>query len=99
MPGNFPDFGKAKAPATYAVTTTTGEAVAQENRRIGIHITNVGAGWVYLGFSTNSAELNKGIALAPYGGSYEMVAPYCTQEEINAIGDVASTLAIQEWIG
>lgn len=84
------------APATASVTTTDSTVVASAATRKGIQITNISGGWVYLAFGTTSA-LSSGIALAPYGGSWEMGDRYTYTGAINAISNVGSTLAIQEW--
>lgn len=86
----------ASSPATYTVTTSSAQAIASNASRKGLHIVNVGNGWTYLGIGA-TAVLSSGIALAPNGGSYEMVDRYLTTSAINAIGAFASTLSIQEW--
>jgi len=86
----------AAAPATYAVTNATSQAIAANANRTGLIVTNVGNATVFFGLGANAAVLNSGIALIA-NGTWVMDRYSFTAGAINVISASSSTLAIQEF--
>jgi hypothetical protein len=83
------------APATYAVTNGSAQAIAANPSRTGLVITNVGTVNVFFGCGA-TAVLNYGLCLAP-NGTWVMDRYTFYTGQINAICTGSSTLAIQEY--
>lgn len=87
--------GTPDTPATYSVTSSSGQAVASNTNRKGLVIINLGAVNVSFGCGTTAA-LNSGITLTP-NGTWVMDQFTFTTLAINAICSTTSTLSIQEY--
>lgn len=89
----------ASAPTQVDVDTASKTVVAENLDRVGLVLTNLSTGTMYLGFGTNSAVLNSGIALLPSGGNFSMDDYIFTKEAIQAIAHSDnSLLAVQEFV-
>lgn len=93
-----PAFLTGRAPGSASVSGTSAVVVAANINRRSVILVNLHATqWVYLAFG-QAAELNKGVALAPNGGSYSMNALEVSSQTVNAIASGAATpVAIQEF--
>lgn len=60
--------------------------------RIGLTITNLSTGTVYLAFGTNAAVVGSGIPLLPSGGSWSMDDYLYTKEAVNGIAHNSNSL-------
>lgn len=84
------------SPATASVGTSSAQAVASNGSRKGLLITNLSNNIVFLGLGA-TAELNKGIALTPYGAFQMDEFTFCTSA-VNAIATgTSSTVSVQEF--
>ena len=81
--------------SNYTATTTSGVALPSA-KRFQLVISNTGSNGVFLNLGA-TAEVNKGIYLAPSGGTYTMDAFTLTDDSINAItSSGTSNLSIYE---
>ena len=95
MPVSVKNPTTASAPATYAVTSSSGQAVASNASRKAMVITNVGSVAVYFGIGA-TAVVSSGIVL--FANGTWVMDPYTfSTGAINAICASSSTLAIQEF--
>lgn len=86
-------------PKSVAVTNASTTVVAANDSRVGIILTNLASGTIYLAFGTNSAILNGGVVLLPAGGSWSMDDYTYTKEAIQGIAHSNnSQLAVQEFL-
>lgn len=72
------------AISNYSATTTTGTAVAANSSRVGLIISNSGANGVFINIGAD-AEVNKGIYLAPNGGTFTMDRFSFSRDVVTAI--------------
>lgn len=87
------------APAQIDVDTASKEVVAENYNRVGLLLTNLASGTMYLAFGTNAAVVGSGPVLGPDGGSFSMDDFSFTKEAVNAIAHSNnSLLAIQEFV-
>ena len=100
MPNLLSGTISAASPKTVAVGTTSGEAVPANNNRVGLIMSNLSTGTVYLGLSGLAATLNAGIVLLPSGGTTWSMDDYTyNKDQVNAIAHAAgATVAFQEFI-
>lgn len=99
MPNILVGTVNASAPTGASVGTTSAELVAANNDRVGLVITNLADGTIYLGLSGNSATINAGIVVLGAGGNWSMEEYNYTNEAIAAVAHSAnSQVAIQEFI-
>lgn len=99
MAGLYTSTVSAAAPLQVGVDTTSAEVVAENYSRVGLLLTNLSTGTMYLGFGTNPAMIGSGAALLPSGGSFSMDDYSYTKEAVNAIAHADnSLLAIQEYV-
>lgn len=98
MPNIFVGAITASAPGNTLCLTTTDALVAANNDRVGLVITNLSQGTIYLGLSGREAVLNKGIALSPNGGVWTMDDYTYNREKVQGIAHTTnSVVAIQEF--
>ncbi len=89
----------ASAPINTLVGVASAQAVAANNNRQGLVLTNISDGTIYLGLDGNSAVLNSGIVLLPSGGAWSMDEYSFNSSAVTAIAHSAgSILTIQEFI-
>lgn len=87
------------APVQVGVDTTSATIVSENYSRVGLLLTNLSTGTVYLGFGLNAAVIGSGAVLGPSGGSFSMDEFSYTKEAVNAIAHADnSLLAIQEFV-
>lgn len=91
------DRSRPQAVENDAVTATgtTAALLAENANRAWAVIVNRGAEWAYLGIG-EAAVANKGISLAPNGGSYEINANNWTGAVINVIADASTVVTYCE---
>ena len=88
----------ASAPSKTLILTSSDTIVAANLNRVGLVLTNLSNGTIYLGLSGRYAVLNSGIAIAPFGGVWLMDDYTFNKEKISGIGDTNnSIMAIQEF--
>jgi len=84
------------AISNYTATATSGEAVAANDGRSALVITNTGSQNVFLNIGA-AAEVDKGIYLSALGGTWVMDSTTFSQGAINAITSTSTTnLSIYE---
>jgi len=89
----------ASAPSNVKVGTSSGTVLAANNDRMGLILTNISTGTMYLGLAGNAAVLNSGIVLGANGGSWTMDEFNFNNEIIKGIAHAAnSILAIQQFV-
>lgn len=90
----------ASAPTQVSVGVSSAQLVAFNAQRVGIVVTNISTGTVYLGIgASNAAVVGSGITLMANGGSWSMDEYTYTLEQINAISHAAqSAVAVQEFV-
>lgn len=90
----------ASAPTQTSVGVASAQLVAYNAQRVGLIVTNISTGTVYLGVGvSNAAVVGSGIVLTSNGGSWAMDEYTYTVEQINAIAHVAATsVAVQEFV-
>jgi hypothetical protein len=89
----------AKAPTSVSVGTSSATAVSQTIDRVGLVVTNLSDGTIYLGLCGNTAVLGAGISLTAGGGVWSMDEFSYQNEAVTAIAHSASShLAIQEFV-
>lgn len=97
MPNIFVGRIQSSAPSQVSVGVASAQAVASNENRVGLILTNISTGTIYLAFASNAAVLGSGIVLTPNGGIFNMDEYSFTKEAVNAIAHAASSgLAIQE---
>lgn len=93
----------ANSPQQVAVGVSSGAIVAASlsgstTSRVGLVVTNLSTGTLYLAFGLNAAVLGSGIPLLPSGGNFSMDDYSYTKEAVNGIAHSASSLvAFQEF--
>ena len=98
MPNFFTGQINASAPANTLVLSSTDAVVAANNDRVGLVITNLSSGTVYLGLGGREAVLNKGIALTPNGGTWTMDEYTFNNQKVQGIGNTTNSIvAVQEF--
>ena len=98
MPNFFTGQINASAPANTLVLSSTDAVVAANNDRVGLVITNLSSGTVYLGLGGREAVLNKGITLTPNGGTWTMDEYTFNNQKVQGIGNTNNSIvAIQEF--
>ena len=90
----------ASAPTQASSGVASGQLVAFNAQRVGLIITNISSGTIYIGIGTgNAAVVGSGITLVANGGSWTMDEYTYTVEQINSIAhQAASSVAIQEFV-
>ena len=89
----------ASPPTNTLVGVASAEAVAINNNRQGLVLTNVSGSTIYLALMGFTATLHAGIALTPNGGTWTMDEYNFNNSAINAIAHSAGNiLSIQEFI-
>lgn len=89
----------ASAPSNTLVLTSSDTIVAANVDRVGLVLTNISTGTIYLGLSGFYAVLNKGIVLTPNGGVWTMDEYNYNNEKISGIANTTnSIIAIQEFV-
>ena len=99
MPNIYVGQISASAPSNTLVLTTSDAAVASNLDRVGLVLTNLSSGTMYLGLGGREAVLSKGIVLTSNGGIWMMDEYSYNNEKVSAIAHATnSVLAIQEFI-
>lgn len=99
MPNILSGTSSGSAPTQIDVDTVTKEVVAENYSRVGLVLTNLSDGTMYISFGTNGATLNTGIPILPGGGTFNMEDYTYTKEAVNAIAHSSNALmAIQEFV-
>ena len=92
----MPDFHvgtiNAQVPSAAGVGTVSEVIVAENVDRVGLMITNISDGTIYLGIG-NTATLKAGIVITPGGGAWSMDEYSYSNQAITAIAH-SSTLII-----
>ena len=89
----------SSGPTNALVGTSSAIAVAAVINRVGLILTNVSSGTVFLGLQNTTATLNAGIVLTPNGGTWSMDEYSFTNDQINAVAyNAGSVMCIQEFI-
>lgn len=87
------------APTQIGVDSTSATVVSENLNRVGLIMTNLSDGTVYLGFGANAAVLGSGIPMLPGGGNFSMDDYTATKEAIQAIAHTDNALlSIQEFV-
>ena len=98
MPNFFTGQVNASAPANTLILTSTDTVVAANNDRVGLVVTNISSGTIYLGLGGREAVLNKGIVLTPNGGTWTMDEYTFNNQKVQGIGNTNNSIvAIQEF--
>lgn len=98
MPNIYTSQIKASAPGNTLVLNTTDALVAMNTDRVGLVITNISSGTIYLGLGGRDAVLNKGITLKADGGVWVMDEFTYNNEKVSAIAHTTnSVVAMQEF--
>lgn len=88
----------ASAPTNALVGTTPGVIVPANNDRVGLILTNLSTGTIYIGIN-NTSTLNAGIVITKDGGNWNMDKFTFSNQGISAVGHSANLIiAIQEFI-
>ncbi len=99
MPNLTVGTSSGSAPTQIDVDTASKIVVAENYSRVGLVMTNLSDGTMYLGFGTNAAVLNSGIPVLPGGGNFSMDDYTYVKEAVNAIAHSDNALlAIQEFV-
>ena len=99
MPGMFTGPTSASAPTQIDVDTASKEVVAENYNRVGLVMTNLSDGTMYIAFGTNAAVVGSGIVILGSGGNFSMDDYIYTKEAVNAIAHSNnSLLAVQEFV-
>lgn len=90
----------ASAPTQGSAGVASSLLVAFNAQRVGLIVTNISNGTIYLGIGAgNAAVVGSGITLNPNGGTWSMDDYTYTVEQINSIAhQAASSVAIQEFV-
>ena len=99
----MPDFVtyviNASPPTNVLIGVTDTQAVAENNSRLGLVVTNLSSSTVYLALMGMRSTLNAGIVLLPNGGAWQMDEWTWNTSQVNAIAHSASNiLSVQEFI-
>lgn len=98
MPNFHVGTTSASAPTNALAGTSSSTIVAQKLNRVGLVITNISGGTIYLGLAGNAAVLQAGISLVANGGVWVMDEFNFNNEAVTAIAHTAgSIVAIQEF--
>lgn len=98
MSGVFTTTVTAAAPLQVAVGVASATAVPQNLFRVGMLLTNISDGTMYLAFGVNTAVIGHGVTLLARGGNFSMDDYMYTKESVQAIAHVAgATLTVQEF--
>ena len=99
MPNLYVGTISASAPTNTLVGVASAQAVAANNLRAGLVLTNISGSTVYLGLQNATATLHAGIALLPSGGTWTMDEYTYNNDPVNAIAHSAGNiLCIQEFL-
>lgn len=96
----FQPLGTINAsPPTNALVGTTPSVVVAENiNRVGLILTNLSTGTIYIGIG-NTSTLNAGIVITKDGGNWNMDRHTFSNQGISAVGHGANLIiSIQEFI-
>ena len=89
----------ASPPTNVLIGTTDTQAVAENNNRLSLVLTNLSSSTLYISLMGMRSTLNAGIVLLPNGGTWQMDEFTWNTSQINAIAHSASNiLSIQEFI-
>ncbi len=99
MPNLYVGTISASGPTNTLVGSSSAQALAGNNLRAGLVLTNISTSTIYLGLQDTTAKLNAGIVLLPNGGSWVMDEYTYNNDPINAIAHSAGNiLCIQEFV-
>lgn len=98
MPNIYTGTITGNVPSMVGVGTVSEVIIAENNQRVGLIVTNISDGTIYLGIG-NTATLRAGIVLNSGGGAWSMDDYTYSKDAITAIGH-SSTLvvAFQEFV-
>lgn len=102
MPSIFSGTVNAVSPRQIDVDTASKTIVAASDssstKRVGLIITNLASGTIYLAFGSHSAVVGSGVPILGAGGNWNMEEYTYTNEAVQAIAHSNNSLvAIQEF--
>lgn len=99
MPNFNSGVANASAPTNVLIGVTDTTAVAENNNRVGLVLTNISGSTMYLALMGMRSTLHAGIVLLPSGGNWSMDEYNWNTSQVNAIAHSAGNiLCVQEFI-